>query len=377
MKEKIENGLINKLFKWKYKLGHNRILLKIFFKSSYDLYIFENLCQICKTKEGYFTMKKIAIILFVSLFCTCKTEKLSDIDPYHRTAFYNHENNFSQKIEDRIIPASADVIDYLELLDSRDNYYPYILTTEEKMLFSEYFQMLPRKYRNIITEKVISIYFIDNFMTAGMANWVYDEDSNLYMVLFFNSEVLHQTVTDWVNYRDNSFFHDDNSEVAIASKFNNDYYALIAVLLHETSHIYDYYNRVTPYTEPVFKDGSYIKTPFVDGIWEDYNTPLSVYNFNHRNDLKAYGFGPTLDRTLAIGIYSDLMNTPFSSIYGSSNWAEDFAETFTWFYMEDAFETYYTVEISRNNEVLLMFSPSQNIHFQSRMRYLKTILNEQ
>jgi hypothetical protein len=315
----------------------------------------------------------MVVVLIAAFFCACKTQSPGDGRLYHRTDFYKSSVEASQKIEDRIVPAAGNVIDYLEALDSTENYDSYSLATEEKALFGEYLKMLPRNFQNIIAEKVIAIYFINNFMTAGMTNWAYDEDSNLYTVLFFNPDVLRQTVTDWVNYRDNSFFHDDNSGVIISAKCGGDYYALLSVLLHEASHIYDYYHRVTPYTEPVFNDGSVVTTCFVDGIWAGYNTPLAIYNFNHRDELNAYGFGYTLDRIRALDIYKDLKNTPFVSIYGSGTWAEDFAEAFTWAYLKEKFDVTYTVEISVNDEIMLTFSPLQNVHFQNRMRYLREL----
>jgi len=59
-------------------------------------------------------------------------------------------------------------------------------------------------------------------------------------------------------------------------------------------------------------------------------------------------------------IYANLAKTPFTSLYGSQSWAEDLAETFTWFYLQEFLGIKYEVGLYVDSKLIFTFSPTEN-----------------
>ena len=204
---------------------------------------------------------------------------------------------------------------------------------------------------------------------------VFDNKKNMYMVLFFNPEILHKNISEWIDFRDNSIFLNNRSRLSVKIECNSGYYALFHTLLHEASHIYDFYNYVTPFTEP-FLQNEKTKFPseFVKNIWKNYNEPIEKYNFINREMIYSYDLGERIDGNLAFGIYESLKNTPFASIYGSKTWAEDFAESFTWYYLKNFYDIDYITTLLFNEEPLLTYNPNDNELVKARYKILEEII---
>ena len=238
--------------------------------------------------------------------------------------------------------------------------------------------LLPQKFLQTMEEKIISIYFIDNFEGSGMTMEVYDKKGNMYIVLFLNPEIFRQNITEWINLRENTYF-DYNQDFVISAECSKEYYALLFALLHEASHIYDYYYHITPFTEPKLKNKhSPEKTDFTNAVWIDHSKPFTEYDFPYRNELFAWGLGPAQNRTFAMDIYSSISKTPFASIYGSQNWAEDFAEAFTWYYLDKLLDCSYRVMVTNNagtSKETFIYEPMKNPLLLKRVDFLAPISN--
>ena len=319
-------------------------------------------------------MKKIFVYFFAALIFVCCTSV--NIHKYHTVAFYTSKINLDVPVENRIHPASDNVIAMLNNMDSTGKYQPYTLTSEETALFSEYLELLPEKYKQIIKEKTAVVFFIKNFTGDGMTQWAYDKKGTMYMIRFYNPEILHRTMDEWINFRENSFFDaDDESDITLTVECSGNYFALLHTLIHEGSHVYDYYYHVTPFTEPFLQsEHSALKTNFTNKVWEDHSRPVNEYDFLYRDSLSAYGLGPSQNRSRIVTIYSSLSKTPFASLYGTKNWAEDFAESFTWFYLEKHLNCIYRFRISRNNEDVLLYEPLLNPLFTDRFENFRAIM---
>jgi hypothetical protein len=301
-------------------------------------------------------MKKLLLYFLIAFFfigCGANSSKT-----FKGVSFFTKDIDLSLPLENRIQAASADVISMLNDSDKTDSYSSYTPAPEEKSLFAAYLQLLPEKYRIVMSEKVIAIFFIDKFKGGGMYIHETDKQGNNFIVLFFNPEILRRSVSDWIGFRENSSFNED-SEIAITVECSGDYYALIHTLFHEASHVYDFYNQITPFPVPELQNKkSPAKTVFTDAVWVNYQQPLEKYDFPLRTELYAYGLGPEQDKSRAIYIYRNLSTTPFASLYGSQNWVEDFAESFTWYYLEKYLDVSYRVTIEDKNSFI--FEPMKN-----------------
>jgi hypothetical protein len=313
-------------------------------------------------------------IIFILLIMSCNTTGHNNVlnNPYKKIENYN--GNVSLYIKDRIIGPNQFVINRINQMDVTDMYSGYELTDIEKNTFMEYYDLLPETYKNIMKEKIYAIYFINNFKGAGMVDCVFDGNNNAYMILFFNRELLNKTISEWIEYRDNSSFT-NNENINIEASFNTDYLALLFGLLHETSHIYDFYHNITPYIDPFLMNIYKIdySKHFIQNIWDDFKKPKNIYDFLSIYKISFYDLGNKIDKELSMELYENLINTPFSSLYGSASWAEDFAETYTYYYLNKYFGIRYELKIYKDSELNVIYCPNDNPLVVERYRFFEKI----
>jgi hypothetical protein len=282
--------------------------------------------------------------------CTHTSSKVDLIKENQIRRIENYNGNVNLSIDKKIIDIPENILDYLRKMDFEDNYFSYKISEYEKLLFVDYCNYLPVTYIDLLKNKVIAIYFIENFKGGGMTNYLFDENNNMFITLYFNPEIFEKTISEFITYRDNSVFHGNDTVISI--EICSDYKALLYILLHELSHVYDYYNHITPFTEPILKNvisKSKRTTEFVNGIWNDYYSPVKKYNKGNWQKISFYDLGNRINDTNIIQMYDELIKTPFVSIYSTQNWAEDFAEYFTYYYLKEHLNLEYKVKIYRND----------------------------
>ena len=281
-----------------------------------------------------------------------------------------YSTDFTSPLENRVYEAPKALIDYLDRMDGTDKYKPYALTAEETALFKDYLAKLPSAYRALMKDKLIGFYFIDNFTGAGLTDFVLSDDGSPYCIMALNSEILHTSIQDWISMRDSSAF-EDKSGIRITNDMGNTYKELIHTLLHESAHVYDTFRNLTPYTEPHMKllglAAAMDETPFTTGVWKTLNLPIQTYDFKNRNNIHFYGFGKMIDGKTAEALYQSIARTPFVSLYGSTSWAEDYAETVAWYYLHDTLGIDYKPTVFSGATEIASYEPLQNPL--SRARY--------
>jgi hypothetical protein len=318
-------------------------------------------------------MKIVYFIVLTFTLFACNTYHENNLQPFQKIENYNGNTNLP--VSERILPAPEIIVNSVNEMDRVDIYSSYELTDEEKQLFMDYYNLLPITYKTIIEEKVIGIYFINNFQGGGMTLSVFDKNDTMYMALFLNQKILYQTISEWINFRDNSVFNTTGGNISIVVNCNTNYFALLHILLHEASHLYDYYNYVTPFAEKFLKnDKTVFPTNFVKGIWNDYDEPIEEYNFSNRKNISFYDLGERLDKNHALDIFQELKNTPFNSLYGCKTWAEDFAETFTWYYLNKHFNVNYITTLLEDKKILIIYDPNENELVKRRYKVIEKIL---
>ena len=315
-------------------------------------------------------MKKIYVVLLVFFLFSCKSQQNRNLHPFQRIENYN--GNVNLTIEDKLLNTPKIIIDIINNMDHVDYYSSYELDNHERELFLNYFNFLPKKYKEIIEEKVVGIYFVNNFLGGGMTTAIFDKAGNMYIAMFLNPKILHKNISEWINFRDNSAFTNVENIITLKIECDSEFFALIHTLVHEASHVYDYYNFLTPYTEKILINKKF-PTEFVENIWIDYNIPNLDFDYSEREYMSFYNLGEKLNINDAIKIYFFLENTPFSSLYGSLTWAEDFAESFTWYYLRKYFNVEYITTIYKNERIMLIYNPNLNQLVKSRYKIFEII----
>lgn len=301
-------------------------------------------------------------LLAAASFSLAAQENLSFADlkkqPCKSVSFYDAE--FRRDAADKIQALPANVLAYLRTMDCNKSYANYSPDAGEKALFEEYWVCLPESLKEVFREKVLAVYFVKNFMGAGMTDEVFDDAGDAWLVLYLNPDLFRKNLTEWLQYRDSSCFSKESRHAKFVVACSKDYKALLYALVHESCHAYDYIRRFTPYVEPRLKAAVNGPQDFVRGVWADYAKPETSCDFGMRDAISFYGLGKRVDPSNAARLVDALSRSPFSSLYGAKNWADDFAETFTWHYLKMKFNIEYEISVFDGNAKVAGYIPTDN-----------------
>lgn len=276
-------------------------------------------------------------------------------------------------LHERIAPAPKVVLDFWMKMDDRKDYTPYVPDAGEISVIRKSLELLPPLHKKVLKQRLIGIYFINNFLGSGGADWVADEKKNLYFYLIINPKLLAmKDLTEVLTWRERSCFIDEG-DVKITVNCGGGANQLTYIMLHEGAHIVDYSCRITPYAEkevrefyPDPKD----ETDFVTGIWKSLREPFKRYDF--RKDLTFYGFsrGPRIKASDAPEVYRGLAGSPFVSLYGSQSWAEDLAEFVTFYHVTQKMKLPYVISVAVKGKEVMRFKPMENPEVRKRFRVM-------
>jgi hypothetical protein len=293
------------------------------------------------------------LIAFLLLSCQTTEEKtIKNLRSIDAKRYENYRFDNQTRIKERILEAPDFLIDYINDMDNRKDYAPHAVQEHEKEEILAYIDKLPHEFQNVIEERLIGIYFIKNLLGAAIADYVLDSEGNVYATLMVNADILTKTLSEWMTYKENSCFR-QNEEYSLTIESGNEN-AILYVLLHEFSHIYDYVKNVTPYVEPNMKAlVKGIKEEFINGRWDDYSTIKKTIPFeNGKVTFYGFGNGPLIDIRNGKEIYEALEKTPFATLYSTQNWAEDFAENNGWYIYGKVFHGKMVVTIKKDARVI-------------------------
>jgi hypothetical protein len=249
-------------------------------------------------------------------------------------------------------------------METTQIYIPYIPSETEMDEIRNYLNLLPQSYMQTLQERLIGIYFLDNWNGSGAADYVFDSDNEVYAYIVVNPEIMKHDASEWITYRENTCFLIDEQidrEITITIDCGKEYTGLMLLLLHESSHVMDYTHHYTPYVvEGIGQPVS--ETDFLQDVWLDYDFPVEDADFSLREDITFYGKngGPLIHASQASELYHELENTPFVSLYASLNWAEDFAEYCMWYYFTEELYQPYRIIVTRDGTAEVIYEPMES-----------------
>jgi hypothetical protein len=271
-------------------------------------------------------------------------------------------------IADRIQKAPAFVLKYLQEVDGRDDYKAYEPTAAERQLTLEYLDLLPAWFDTMLKERLVGITFVEKLLGAAFTQFVLDEADKVHAFIAINPATLRTGLSEWMTAREASCFTGASTgastgadSLSVFVDCGTKYQALLYALVHECGHVADYVYHYTPYVEPAMKElGLGVSdTPFVADVWAERAKPEARADFAGRTDVTFYGLGggPKIPIASAANLYRGLENSPFPSLYASQNWAEDFAECFTWYFFTDRLGQRYQMGLRRGGAVEVEYEP--------------------
>ncbi|HNT98339.1 MAG TPA: hypothetical protein PKK31_08755 [Elusimicrobiales bacterium] len=241
----------------------------------------------------------------------------------------NYDFDPASAMESRIGPPPPFLLDWLKKNDGRADYRPYTPTAAERKTLAGWLEQLPSGMKNVLRRRLIGIYLVENFLGNGLSNLVLgDGPEEYYAWVVLNTEGFSRTLSGTLTGREASAFMGGGVSVECGGR---EPAGIFYALTHEITHAYDYVAGITPYVEPEWYELLSGAPPWPEPgweVWRGYRTPLPEHDFAARKKLGFYGMGggPKLKTSEAASVYGSLADSPFVSLYGSQNWAEDAAE---------------------------------------------------
>ena len=291
---------------------------------------------------------------------SCKKKYDPQIPPECRLESHNFTSYAS--LSERVTLMPKEVLDAYRKMDNRPDYQAYNPSASDKALVLKYLALLPPIYWKVFEERCAGIYFIENFMGNGIANWAVDRDGKTYFHIALNPSSLRYSLSKTLTEREQSCFIGAPG-LSVNVNAGDKYKGLAYALFHEATHAVDYIKRVTPFVEKDFPEKYWPKKSYKGDIflksWKDYAVPAKGGNFKGRDRIKFYGLGggPKLEMKEAPSLYRGLAKSPFISLYGSKNWAEDLAELATFQMITAKLDQPYIITLSGFQKEDIIYKP--------------------
>ncbi len=323
------------------------------------------------------SLLKFSLFIFIQLFlfnCQAAFENVRKKNPVFRSELYNIDLNTN--IIDRVAKTPKFVMDYLKKMDGRDDYKDHDISPEEINVIKAALKKLPPLNKKIMQNRLLGIYFIDNFMGSGFAEIVFDKNGKVYSYLVFNSSVLTKKINNWLRDKVNTcFLNESNSNIKITFEISDTIDAFLPILIHESTHVVDYVRNITPWVTNEHRINlKKIKYgDFVLNRWSKYSVVKEKNEFYRRSDITFYGFsgGPKIKITDAIKVYKSFSKTDFISLYSSKSWAEDLCEFVTFYHLTQKLNLNYKISIKNNNKLVFQYLPFDSSFVKSRFKYIE------
>ncbi len=276
----------------------------------------------------------------------------------------------------RVGPAPESVRAAWAKWDHRENYRSYTPSPAERKVIRKALRKLPPLTRRVMKERLLGIYFVSNLLGSGLADWVLDKKGRVYCYLIFNPRTLKMTISELITWKEQTCFvpSDREDEPQVSIEINSRENGFLYILLHESTHVVDYVRQITPFAEPQVK-GFYSRQPagtaFTSPVWKGHAETLQAYPF--RKKVRFYGIGgpPLAHRAEAVSLYRGLAGSPFFSLYGSLNWAEDLAEFLTFYHLTQKMGLRYRIVVKKGNRYLYRGEPAKNPLVRRRFHTMK------
>ena len=250
---------------------------------------------------------------------------------------------FARPVEQRIGPASAELIDYIAR-DNAKNSIPNkprlpALTPDFLRDVRQAFDELPPAVKRLLSGRLAGIVFVEDFGGSGFTEEIVDSGSRPFAGFVVLDPVVlsERTANAWATWKENTPFMPQagyalEAEIEAGAEDNRKN-AIQYILLHELGHVLAIGENIHPPWTIEPKDvRSAAGFPYFLLSWAlpkegDRYATLFDAGFSQRKDI-VYYFGAKLHGEQMIDAYDALAATNFPSLYAANNPADDWAEAF-------------------------------------------------
>jgi hypothetical protein len=303
---------------------------------------------------------QILLVFFLSCVSGAIPDPVND--------FANHKPLLDRPLHERLTSDPL-ILNYLKKFDSSPDYSFYEPGAADMKIIRDAFAALPPACAFVLHERLIGYCFINDFQSSGLTEWIKAADGRFYYFIAFNPGILKKTLNQILNSKEQTCFLRDKSGVSINLECGSGGSGFLYVLVHESIHAVDYTYRITPYTENSFRKAAGLSgspTVFTEGIWKEPAVP--VENFRLREKITFYNLngGPKLSLAEAPAVYAELARSPFVTLYGTLNWAEDLAEYMTFYHLVRKMNMPFTITVRNSEGTAAVYEPFKNSRITAR-----------
>lgn len=286
----------------------------------------------------------------------------------------NYGNKKISRFRDLVAPCPSLVLEAWKKWDNRSDYRVYTPTEKEKDLIEVDLLKLPPLTRRVLKKKLLGIFFISNVIGSGITDWVLDSRGNIYCYMIFNPIVLKKNMSELITWKEQTCYRDNSGDETVEISVTTRERGFFYIALHESTHVVDYVQQITPFTEEgvkKFYPRVPASTPFTKGTWCSLKKTCRTFPF--RKKVRFYGLGgpPMAERRDARKLYDALMGSPFFSLYGSMNWAEDLAEFLTFYHLTQKMGLTYRISVKKGGKEVYSCEPAANPLVKKRFKTME------
>lgn len=325
--------------------------------------------------------KYIIYILFILMLSACGNDteenntNLYQIlnNPNRQLKKFDFDPN--SKLLSRIKEIPNFLLKELKSMDNKYDYANYFLNKKELNEIEDCIRSLTPVLREVMYEKVVSIYFVENFVGGYFSNWIVDNNKNLFFFIVINPDTIKYNISEWLTLRENTCFIKDDIDIKIDIKIDinlgEEYNAIVFVLFHALTYITDTVKSLTPYTDQCLRqifDKGLQSTEFTKDVWKNKVTPIKQFDFSQRRKISFFNISDNFktykkDKEAKINIsdsielYKQFSMTPFVSLIGSKNWGYDLSEYLALYHLNKKCNQPYIINIFNKDKLVFSYEP--------------------
>jgi len=318
-------------------------------------------------------MRYLILSIVILLMFSCK-DKGGDITKMPIKVLKNYSLHFDKSPEKRIFRVPDFLMKKWMKWDKRTDYKVFMPEKKDLHRIAAVIKKLPPLHYKVLKKKLIAIYFVENILGSGIADWVIGPNNEFYYYIILNPNNLKNTMSEQLTWRTSTAFIKNSGKEKVYIDCGAKLSGLDYILLHEVTHIVDYEKRITPFVESKIKNiqpGKNKDHKFTTSVWKDYKVSKEL--FPYQKGIKFYGLSgkPELKSSDSVKIYRSLEKTSYVSLYGTTTWAEDLADFLTFYHITQRMKIPYVIKIKKGNKRIYSYEPMKNSLVKKRFKHMK------
>jgi hypothetical protein len=227
----------------------------------------------------------------------------------------------------------------------------HVLTAVERRKVAAAFAALTPLHRRILRDRLRSVSFADGMPHTALTSTINPNEPYEVFDLTVRAGVLNEDISHLLTDKERTCFETAGSSLSVSIE-GGALDAIVYVLLHEATHMVD--GSLGLASGPGSgkpQDGPQAGS-FAEGVWTTRITPAPPYRNALLASIKFRPDGKIMNVGQAKALYTALSRTPFVSLYGSSNWHDDLAESVAWYHLTRKLEQPYRIEIRDQGKII-------------------------